>query len=157
MNDFTHPYRSCLCLASRRLARVVTQIYDEALSETGLRITQFSVLTALDQDIDDGPRLSAVAAALDMEPSTLTRALEPLRRSGLVTLTSGSDRRERRARLTPDGAAVLKQANAKWQKTQSELAQTIGEEDFRSLLDLLDRSRRTLDDHTSNHPMECSP
>lgn len=141
-----HPYTACLCLASRRLARIVTQRYDEALSDTGLRITQFSVLTGLEQGPAAAPRLSAVARALDMEPSSLTRSLQPLLRRELIELLPGPDRRERRARLTAAGRRVLDQAHARWRDVQQRLAEEIGEADFHALLSLLHQGRQRITD-----------
>ncbi|UEX77690.1 MarR family winged helix-turn-helix transcriptional regulator [Sediminicurvatus halobius] len=151
MDEAQHPYYGCLCLASRRLARVVTQLYDEALSETGLKITQFSVLTALDQAPGEAPRLGAIAEALDMEPSSLTRSLSPLLRRGLVELASGPDRRERRARVTHEGKRVLEQAHERWQHIQARLAEDIGEEDFHKLLALLHQGRQRIADRSAAH------
>lgn len=141
MINASHPYAACLCLASRRLARVVTQAYDQALAETGLKITQFSVLCALDYTRGKPVPLAAVAQALDMEPSSLTRALTPLVRDGLVTLSHGEDRRRRWGQLTQAGLTRLGAARSCWRRAQDEAASRLGPGELERLVEGLNAAR----------------
>jgi hypothetical protein len=51
---------ACTCGRLRRASRAITQLYDDAMAATGLRITQFSVLRHL---VRDGPlRVSDLGA-----------------------------------------------------------------------------------------------
>ena len=120
------PLSNCLSLASRRLSRVVAQIYDDALTPTGLKITQFSVLTAISKAQDHGVPMSGIAAAIDMDQSSLTRAIAPFIRDGLVILTEQKDRRRRIPTLTKKGDALLSQATKAWGHAQTELEEMIG-------------------------------
>ncbi|PWG61213.1 MarR family winged helix-turn-helix transcriptional regulator [Sediminicurvatus halobius] len=99
----------------------------------------------------------AIAEALDMEPSSLTRSLSPLLRRGLVELASGPDRRERRARVTHEGKRVLEQAHERWQHIQARLAEDIGEEDFQKLLALLQQGRQRIANRSAAHQEESRP
>jgi len=93
----------CNCLALRQAARHVTQFYDRFLAMAGLRTTQFSILAKLRRL---GPMtISALAADLVMDRTTLGRNLQPLEREGLVAVVTGrADRRSREVRLTDAGA-----------------------------------------------------
>jgi DNA-binding MarR family transcriptional regulator len=109
----------CACTTLRRATRAVTALYDAALSPTGLRITQFSVLRTLERR---GPlTITALAAAAALDRSTMGRNLAPLRRRRLVKLQSGEDQRERVVRLTPEGRAAIRRALPRWEGMQRRL------------------------------------
>jgi DNA-binding MarR family transcriptional regulator len=113
----------CACLQVRKAARAVTALYDRALAgETGLRITQFTLLMAIDELRD--ATVGRLADLLVMDRTTLTRDLKPLVTEGLLKVSAGDDRRTRVVRLTRAGARRLEQAIPLWQRVQ---AQVIGE------------------------------
>jgi DNA-binding MarR family transcriptional regulator len=121
------PFKECFSLASRRLARVIGQIYDKALVGSGLKITQFSVLTAVGHAQGQDLPLGVIAKAIDMDKSTLTRALNPLVRDGFVTLSQGEDRRQRSVKLTDAGQQLLAQATVRWSQAQSQIETLLDE------------------------------
>jgi DNA-binding MarR family transcriptional regulator len=111
---------ACACFAVRRAARVVTQHYDRALRPSGLRATQFTLLTILALG---GPlALSRVADRLGMERTTLTRNLRPLLANGLVTVQHGDDRRVRTIAITPKGRRTALAALPDWRRAQRAIA-----------------------------------
>jgi len=116
----------CNCLALRQAARHVTQFYDQFLSSSGLRTTQFSILAKLRRL---GPMtISALAADLVMDRTTLGRNLQPLEREGLVAVARGRhDRRSREIRLTDAGAERLRTAVGGWVKAQAGFEAVFGE------------------------------
>lgn len=104
---------SCLCLHAQRAARALARRFDEALRPFGLTNGQFSLLMSLNRP--EPPPMGAVAQLLAMDRTTLTAALKPLERRGLVeTLTGERDRRSRLLRLTPAGGARLAAALPVW-------------------------------------------
>jgi len=111
---------SCVCVNLRRAARAVSQIYDEALAESGIKITQFSLLRAVERN--EPVAISALAEELDLDRTTMARNLAPLERDRLVTLTPGSDQRITEVRLTPKGRAAVTKALPLWQNAQAEIA-----------------------------------
>ena len=124
--------RDCACAAIRRVDRVITQIYDEALAASGLRITQFTLLATM---FEAGPiNVNRLAELLSMDRTTLTRNLEPLTRQGFVSSEEGEDRRVRLVTLTAEGKAVLAQALPLWNAAQARLVQGLGQERFHALL-----------------------
>lgn len=111
---------TCLCLAVRKAARGIARRYDDAFRPFGITSGQFSILAALAPERPIG--MSALADALGMDRTTLTAALKPLAREGLVAARTGDrDRRMRRYALTEQGRAVFAEATAVWSRLQDEL------------------------------------
>ncbi len=111
---------TCLCLHTQRAARALARRFDEALKPTGLTNGQFSLLIALDrpQPATMGP----VAKLLAMDRTTLTAALKPLERQGLVRVNANpSDRRSRILELTDEGRDRLAAAIPIWRNTHADI------------------------------------
>jgi DNA-binding MarR family transcriptional regulator len=117
--------RSCACHKVRMAARSVTRAYDEALRPTGLRATQLALLVAV--AIGEAASIAALAQALGMDRSTLTRNLGPLQGDGLVAIGREGWRRSRSLEITRKGRERLKDALPLWQKAQASLKARLGE------------------------------
>jgi len=113
----THHVRdSCLCLHLQRTARVVARCFDAALRPLELTNGQFSLLTSLNRAAP--PSIGDVSALLAMDRTTLTAALKPLERRGLVEVAvDPADKRGRRLSLTATGRALLVAAVPVWRRT----------------------------------------
>lgn len=110
----------CLCLHLQRAARSVARMFDEVLRPVGLTNGQFSLLMSLNRPAP--PRVNDVASLLAMDRTTLTAALKPLQKRGLVDVqVDEKDRRSRRLVLTEAGRDVLKEAVPVWRKTHDDL------------------------------------
>ncbi|MBK0393797.1 MarR family winged helix-turn-helix transcriptional regulator [Ramlibacter algicola] len=135
-----HP---CYSLAVRQAGRWITQLYDQHLAEVGLTSSQFGVLSHLDRLGPVG--LAALAQAMVMDRTTLTRNLVPLERDGLVEIVPGQDDRRRKdLTLTPAGRDKLKAARPHWRSAQASFEKHFGAEDataLRSLLHAVPRGR----------------
>src|SRR5437763_13682973 len=106
---------ACLCLHLQRAARAVARRFDDAFRPLALTSGQFSLLMSLNRP--EPPTIGAVAALLAMDRTTLTAALKPLLRRGLVTIAiDEADRRSRRLSLTPAGRALLAAAVPVWRR-----------------------------------------
>jgi DNA-binding MarR family transcriptional regulator len=104
----------CLCLHVQRAARALARYFDEELRPVGLTNGQFSLLMSLNRP--EPPGMGPVASLLAMDRTTLTAALKPLERRGLVKVTADpSDRRGRRLSLTRKGTALLAKATPIWE------------------------------------------
>src|SRR5512142_11191 len=89
----------CACGRLRRAARALTQLYDDAMAPSGLRVTQFSLLRTLERD--GSLRISELAARQLLDRTALSRNLEPLLERQFVAVTPGPrDARAREIALT---------------------------------------------------------
>lgn len=116
---------TCLCLHVQRAARALARRFDEALRPLGLTSGQFSLLMALNRP--SPPAMGAVADVLAMDRTTLTAALKPLERRGLVTVRPNlRDRRSRLLELTPAGLEVLVEAVPIWKRSHAIVEARVG-------------------------------
>jgi len=107
---------TCLCLHLQRAARALARRFDDALRPLGLTNGQFSLMMSLNRP--EPPGMAAVASLLAMDRTTLTAALKPLQRRGLVKITANpADRRARQMTLTAKGRKLLVQAVPIWEST----------------------------------------
>src|SRR5580704_13604271 len=105
----------CIVAAMRAATRRLTQLYDEAMAPTGLRVTQFHVLSELLRQSADPPTVGELAEILTMERSALGQTLRPLARDGFVDL--GHDKRDGRRRpvkLTKAGKDKVAHGRRYW-------------------------------------------
>ena len=110
----------CLCLHVQRAARILARLFDEALRPLGLTNQQFSLLMSLNRP--EPPTLGPVAELLGMDRTTLTAALKPLERRGLLQVQpDAKDRRSRRLSLTTEGLALLARAMPIWRRIHGEI------------------------------------
>ncbi|WP_322031380.1 MarR family transcriptional regulator [Paraburkholderia sp. J76] len=110
----------CLCLHMQRAARNLARIFDDVLRPLDLTNGQFSLLMSLNRP--HPPGMKDVAALLAMDRTTLTAALKPLERRGLVVIEQDpDDKRSRLIRLTDEGHRLLGAAFPVWQETHEEI------------------------------------
>ena len=129
----------CLCLHVQRAARALARRFDEAMRPLDLTNGQFSLMMSLNRPEPAG--MGPVATLLGMDRTTLTAALKPLQRRGLVKLAiDPSDQRSRRASLTRKGAVLLAKAVPVWERTSVEVEALLEDGDS----DGLRRSLRAL-------------
>ena len=130
---------ACLCLHVQRAARTLARRFDDALRPAGLTNGQFSLLMSLNRPVPAG--IGSVATLLGMDRTTLTAALKPLERRGLITVAADpADRRGRQLTLTDDGRAVLAGAVPVWEATHAAVEARLGDLDpgrFREALSAL--------------------
>ena len=111
---------TCLCLFVQRAARTLARRFDEALRPVGLTNGQFSLMMSLNRPAPAG--MGSVATLLGMDRTTLTAALKPLERRGLVDIAPDpADRRGRLLTLTEAGRALLAGAVPIWEATHAEI------------------------------------
>jgi DNA-binding MarR family transcriptional regulator len=111
---------NCLGLHAQRAARALARRFDEALRPYGLTNGQFSLLMSLNRP--EPPGMGAVASLLAMDRTTLTAALKPLERRGLVEVRiNPEDKRSRLMVLTPAGRGALANATPVWEHVHAEV------------------------------------
>src|SRR3972149_1305820 len=121
----------CACGNLRKAARAVTQVYDEVLRPTGLRVTQFGILGAT--MAMEPVTVTRLADLTVTDRTTLTRNLKLLEKRGLIRVQMGNDRREREVTLTAQGREALASGLPLWQKAQTRVGQGFGEERWNAL------------------------
>jgi DNA-binding MarR family transcriptional regulator len=118
----------CIVAAMRAATRRLTQLYDEAIAPTGLRITQFHILAELERRAVDPPTVGELAEILTMERSALGQTLRPLARDGLIDL--GHDKRDGRRRpvkLTKAGKGKVARGRRYWAGAHEKFEHFFGE------------------------------
>ena len=134
-----HVRDTCLCLHVQRAARALARRFDAVLRPSGLTNGQFSLLMSLNRP-QPAP-MASVANLLAMDRTTLTAALKPLERRGLLRNEANpDDRRSRLLSLTAEGHAALQAALPLWTQAHEELEKAVGSAtDLRSGLMALSR------------------
>jgi len=122
---------SCVCHKVRMAARAVTRAYDAALRPVGLRATQFAVLVAV--AIEGAVSITALAQALGMDRSTLTRNVRPLVKDGLLVVGREGWHRSRTVEMTEQGRARVREAVPLWERAQARLQRQLGEPHWASV------------------------
>jgi len=126
----------CSNTAVRRASRQLNQLYEDAMGDTGLKGTQFSLLSQI--GYSNEPSLKVLAETMVMDLSALGHTLKPLIRDGLVELFPDTkDKRVKRVRLTDAGAAAQHDLVARWRVAQDRFDAAFGKEKS-------DELRRTL-------------
>ena len=120
----------CACTSFRKASRAVTQLFDEALQPSGLRSTQLILL--LEIVVAEPATVPRLARKLVMDPSTVTRNLQPLAKRGLLAAVAGD--RNQTFRLTALGRETLERAVPLWQRTQTAFVDRIGAERWEAML-----------------------
>lgn len=131
------PMRAINCTnANLRMAsRVVTQFYSSVLGPSGLKGSQFSLLSWL---ANKGPMsMNELAGFLVTDRTTLTRNLKPIERKGLVEIVPGEDRRVRMVSITDAGRLAFERAKPLWAEAQAAMVERLGDKDWRKLIEAL--------------------
>jgi DNA-binding MarR family transcriptional regulator len=120
----------------QRAARAIARRFDAAFRPLDLTNGQFSLLMSLKHR---GPgNMRGLATLLAMDRTTLTAALKPLARRGLVDIAADPvDRRSRRLILTPEGHRLLAAATPIWKREHKMIDRIVlppGPENLRSVL-----------------------
>jgi DNA-binding MarR family transcriptional regulator len=114
----------CVLRHVTRTSRAVVKAFDEALEPVGLTGGQFNVLMSLAQA---GPlTVNALARHVGADPTTIPRALHPLKQARLVTSRQGRDRREHVIAVTSLGRRRLALARRRWTVVQRRILDAIG-------------------------------
>ena len=140
--------QGCTNLKLRQLSRVVTRHYDRYVAKTGLKNTQYALLSHV---VRLGPiRPGDLARRMQMDASTLTRNLQPLAAQGWLTVGAGEDARSRLVEATEAGHAKQAEGRRAWKEAQLALNERLGVERVAALHTLLDTCIECLDDEAGD-------
>lgn len=128
--------QGCTHFKLRKLVRRVARHYDAEVGKSGLRTTQYSLLSHVAKL---GPlRPVDLAAAMQLDASTLTRNLRPLVDAGWLEQGAGPDARSRLVTITAEGRAKRQQAQRHWRQAQESLNAALGADRVAALHSLID-------------------
>ncbi|MGO4393228.1 MarR family winged helix-turn-helix transcriptional regulator [Variovorax sp. M-6] len=137
MNAIAKP-QGCTNFRLRHLVRQVSRHYNAELAKSGLKTTQYSLLSHV---LHLGPlRPVDLAKAMGVEASTLTRNLKPMVAAGWLTQSEGPDARSRLVAITEDGRHKRGEAQRHWRIAQETLNELLGVERVLALHQLVDES-----------------
>ena len=114
----------CVCTTLRMVSRAVTQLYDDVLRPSGLRVTQFSMLATI-AHLGEA-NLKQLERRLAIDQTTLTRSLALLERDGLLERASHPDGRVRAIQVTDKGRRTLAGARPLWAQAQAKVLRELG-------------------------------
>lgn len=134
--------QGCTYLKLRQLTRSVARLYDEELGRSGLKGTQYSLLS---HAVKLGPvRAVDLAAQMSLSTSTLSRNLQPLVAAGWLVIGPGADARSRLIEATEAGRAKRAEAQRRWKVAQERVNQLLGNAGVHRLHAALDAAMRGL-------------
>src|SRR5690349_13087507 len=114
------------CMTSREAARKITRLYDSSMQDSGVRITQFTILSQL--MLRGEMPIGKLAGLLGMERTTLTRNLALLEAEKWIAVRAGDDPRARMIAITAPGKAAVRRAFPYWSKAQAHVGELLGAE-----------------------------
>ena len=115
---------ACFCLASRQAARKITRLYDSHMQESGVRATQFTILSQL--MLRGEMPIGKLAGILGMERTTLTRNLTLLEQRKWISVKAGDDPRSRMIGITAQGRGIVRRGFPYWSKAQAQVGKMLG-------------------------------
>lgn len=146
----------CLCFRTRRVARAITRLYDEALRPLDIQATQLTLLSAItlmSRREEGGGSMSRLADVLSMDRTTVSRNVRLLRDEGLVRIErSPRDGRVRIVLPTEAGERTLAEGLPLWKQAHGKVVEMLGPDaaaDFREQLDAVARAAASLETHPS--------
>jgi DNA-binding MarR family transcriptional regulator len=122
---------SCIAGRLRLLNRVVTSLYDAALRPFGVKLSQGNVL-AVTAKLGVA-RPAQVCEFLEMDTSTLSRAVDRMVANGWLEIVPDEDGRSQPFRLTAEGRRLLERALPAWERAQAEARKLLGGDGLRLL------------------------
>ena len=123
----------CVLTRTRLIARVVTNIYDDALRPFGLGSPQFSLLVVI-SELAPASRAD-IGRFNQLDRSTLTRNLQLLLAGGWIEeVAKVEGGRGRPIGLTAAGRKLVVDAAAAWQSAQASAREVLGRPAFETLM-----------------------
>jgi DNA-binding MarR family transcriptional regulator len=117
---------NCVAVRLRRLNRIITNLYDDALRPLGLKASQLNILVVAAKL--GLARPARVCEILQLDASTLSRNVERMRARGWLEVVSDEDARAQPFRLTTQGRRLIERAYPAWQEGQRRATELLGKE-----------------------------
>ena len=125
--NYLMPADPCICISTRKAANALTNLYDEALEKSGIKVTQYSLLKVIDRSSEI--TINELSKQTKLNRTTLTRNLAVLESDELIELISDpEDLRKSIVRLTKSGEKTLKKAQTSWEEVQKKAKKVLGKD-----------------------------
>ncbi len=119
----------------RMASRIVTAIYDEALSDLGLKGSQLNLLVVVFRE--GTIRQTDLATLFNIDETTLSRNVMRMCRKGWLAPQPSKDRRSHGITVTERGRHMIERAYPAWKAAQTEILRRLGTEGAAALKDTL--------------------
>lgn len=117
----------CVCISTRKAANALTNLYDEALAESGIKVTQYSLMKNIHRCTEI--TINELSKATKLNRTTLTRNLAILEKDRLVEIVSDTDDlRKSIVKLSTNGEKILKKAQSNWEEVQKKAKKILGKD-----------------------------
>lgn len=126
--------RFCLNANLRKATRVIGSLYSEAMHDSSLKGTQYTMLSAISGF--GKASINQLSEFLVMDQTTITRAVKLLEKAGHIEVQKGEDQRQRLVHLTETGQDVLAKSYPMWLEAQNKVWDHLGDEKAKQLLEL---------------------
>ena len=126
---------ACVAGQVRRLARVVTNLYNDAFVGEGVTFAQASLLMYM--FAQPGVRQTTLSQQLQIEKSALSRDVQLLQRNGWLT-----DNIRQGLFLTEEGRLLAKRCHKIWKALNTQVRDQLGEQALSGLTALSDAVRQ---------------
>ncbi len=114
----------CVAVRIRILNRVITSIYDESLRPFGIRSSQMNILVAI--SAFGATTANRLCKILYLDPSTLSRNVERMKKKGWLETVPSTDGRSRMIQTASEGLKILARAYPAWENAQANAQQLLG-------------------------------
>ena len=123
---------ACYATALRKASRRLSQFYDAALEPSGIKTTQFAILSTVERS---GPlTVGALAHALVMDAGGLAHTLKPLVRDGMLSIgIDPFDKRSRLVSIEAQGSARVRDADPFFLVAQEKFEAAFGQTEAEAL------------------------
>ena len=118
--------RHCIAARVRLLSRMVTNIYDSALSPFGVKLNQMNILVVvyLAGEISH----ETLCKRLKMEKSTASRNIDRLKRRGWLAAVPVKGERKKYLKVTRAGEVLMEKVHNAWEEAQVKATELLGKE-----------------------------
>lgn len=117
--------QQCIAVRIRLLSRMITSIYDSALSPFGVKLNQISILVLVHLAGEVG--YDVLCRQLKMEKSTASRNIERMKKKGWLDVVSAKEGKKKFLKITPVGETLLEKVHTVWEDAQEEAQHLLGE------------------------------
>ena len=115
----------CYCATARRVARRLNRMYEAELRGAGMNPAQFELLNYLREM--PGVNQAALAEAMDLDQTTLSRNVRVLVEQGWIVASPGlKDRRVSTYGLSDAGVVALQVAMPLWERVKARVEGSLG-------------------------------